>query len=147
VLQQAVVIVACWLLASSIGYAQSDNWNAVTALAPGTRLRVELARGQTADGILKVVDDLQLTLERKVPAPRAAVRKVKRLGLPRTREFAKWGLLIGAVTGASLAYATVERSKGAWALLQSVGWGSIGAAIGATEGAQSPRLTMVYRAP
>ena len=142
-MQKITCVVLCWLLASSIGYAQSD-WSALTTLTPGSRLRIESLRGGHAEGILQAVDDVQLTLEKRPAAPRAEIRKVKLLAAPRTGRFAKWGFLIGGVGGASLAYATAEGSKGTWALLQGVGWGAIGALIGAIDGRQSRERVPVF---
>ena len=90
---------------------------------------------------------MQLTLQGKPPAVRDQIRKVEQLGSTRTGKLAKWGFLIGAVTGASLAYASVEGSKGPWVLGQSVGWGAIGALIGAIEGRQSRERVLIYRSP
>jgi hypothetical protein len=146
-MQRAMGVVVCWLVACSVGHAQSGDWNSVTALSPGTRLRIELVRRRQAEGILQNVDDAQLTLVKRVPAPRTEIRKIERLGHPSVGKFARWGFLVGVVSGASLAYATAEGSKGAWALFQSVGWGSIGALIGSIDGAQSRERIPIYEAP
>jgi len=136
----------CWLLASSIGSAQSD-WGAVAAIPPGTQLRLEAERGRRAEGTLEVVDHTQLTLQGKSPAPRTLIRKVERLGATRTSKFAKWGFLIGAVGGVALGYSVVETNKGPWALRMGFGWGAIGAAIGALDGLHSRERTLIYQNP
>ena len=117
-MQKAVSVSICWLLASSMGYAQSD-WSSVTALSPGTRLRIESVRAGDAKGLLLAVDDGQLTLRGKPPAARADIRKVEQLGDRQTGRFAKRGFLIGF-------------------------WGAV---IGAIDGAQSRERTIVYTAP
>jgi uncharacterized membrane protein YgcG len=145
-MQKATCVVMCWLLASSIGYAQSD-WSAVTALPSGTRVRIEAERGRYAQGVLQAVDDMQITLQKKPPATRADIRKVELLGAHQTARFAKRGFIIGAVAGISMSYATAQRSKGAWALFLGGSWGAIGALIGATDGIQSRESVVVFRAP
>jgi hypothetical protein len=145
-MQKVACVMMCWIFASSIGYAQSD-WGAVTATPPGTRLRIEAQKGRQVEGVLEAVDDTQLTLQRKPPAARADIRKVERLGAPRTAKLAKWGFLVGAVSGAALSYAVVETNKGPWAARMSVGWGAIGAAIGAISGARSPKRSLIYMNP
>jgi len=139
--------VLCWFLASSSGYAQTDDWNAVTALSPGTPLRVELETGRDVKGVLQRVDDAQLTLETRVPVIRAQIRKIERLGARRTDKFARWGFLIGALGGASWGYGSTLSNRGTWALLLGAGWGSIGALIGAINGARSQERILIYRAP
>ena len=103
-MKRILVLVVCWLLASSMGYAQTDDWNAVTALSPGAPLRIQLGLGREADGVLQKADDTQLTLEKRLPAPRAEIRKVERLGIRKIGAFARWGFLIGAASGASWGY-------------------------------------------
>ena len=117
-MQKILALVLCWFLASSMGYAQTDDWNAVTALSPGTLLRIELGRGREAEGVLQEVDDTQLTLEERVPAPRAEIRKVEQLGVRKTGKLARWGFLIGAVSGASWGYGSTVWNRGIWALFR-----------------------------
>ena len=145
-MQKAVSVSICWLLASSMGYAQSD-WSSVTALSPGTRLRIESVRAGDAKGLLLAVDDGQLTLRGKPPAARADIRKVEQLGDRQTGRFAKRGFLVGAVLGGTIGYFRVESSKGLFAAWLTVNYGFWGAVIGAIDGAQSRERTIVSRAP
>jgi hypothetical protein len=145
-MQKAVSVLICWLLASSMGYAQSD-WSAVTALSPGTRLRIESVRGGEAKGLLRAVDDGQLILQGKPPAKRADISKVEQLGDRQTGRFAKRGFLIGGVLGGTIGYFRVESSKGLFAAWMTVNYGFWGAVIGAIDGAQSRERTIIYKAP
>jgi hypothetical protein len=143
---RTVCVVICFLLVSSSAHAQSD-WAALTKLSPGARLRIESIRGGQTEGILQSVDEEELNLEKKPAAPRAEIHTIKLLGAPRTATFARWGFMVGAIAGGSVAYATAHASKGVWALYLGASWGAVGALIGAIDGAQSRQPTTIYTSP
>ena len=148
-MQRTTCIFVCWLLLSSHGYAQSD-WTAVTAIAPGTPLRIELDQGRYAEGGLQAADDTQVTLLRRartLAAPRADVRKIERLGARKTAKRAGWGFLIGTVGGAILGYSVTETNRGAWAARMAVGWGDIAGLIGTIDGFHARERILLYRSP
>src|SRR5436190_17063179 len=109
-------------------YAQSD-WNALTTIPLGTRLRIESLRGGDAKGLLQAVDDAQITVQGTPPAARADIRMVEQLGRGQTGEFARRGLLIGAVCGGGLGVSTAQSRRRTWAALMALGRGAIGATI------------------
>ena len=129
-MRKPVCLLVCSLLASSVAHAQSD-WKAVTALLPGTRLRIEATQKRgSAEG---------------APASRNEIGKVERLSAPKRAKYAKWGFAIGAVAGAIAGYTTAETNKGYWTFQQSAGWGAIGTLTGALSGPRE--RTLIYERP
>ena len=140
-------ILACGFVASSVGYAQSNDWNTVRALPAGTHLVIELSVRHRLHGVLQGVDDATLTIEKYPPVARADIQRIAQLGDPQIGRSAKWGFLTGAAGGVTLGYVTAQGSKGTWALLQGIGWSSVGALIGAIDGAQSRKEMVIYSSP
>ncbi len=143
-----VVVIGCSFVAPT--YAQSD-WSAVTALPPGTPLRIEGERGRHAEGELQAVDDMQLTLRGKTPAARGDIRKVERLGRYQVGQHARRGFWIGAVAGSIVGWIGFPKAPRNTRILvslwQGAAWGVTGMLIGALDGMESRKGITIYKAP
>jgi len=126
-----------------------SDWAAIVALASGTSVRVESVPGTIQQGQFLSADDEHLTFtvaNRPVDMSRAAVRRVHRVSERNTKRFALRGLGIGAAAGGTLGAVTAETNKAPWTALMALGWGAIGATIGAINGLHRDRV-LVYESP
>jgi len=126
----------------------SDDWSAVTRLATGTSLRVEVSAEPSTTGRLVSVQGNQVTISSgswQRTFLRPEIRRVV-LVQRRTGEKAKRGLVIGAIAGALVGGLTTESNQGSWAAVMAAGWGAIGAVIGASDGFFDREETLVYLA-
>ena len=126
----------------------SDDWSAVTRLATGTSLRVEVSAEPSTTGRLVSVQANQVTISSgswQRTFLRPEIRRVV-LVQRRTGEKAKRGLVIGAIAGALVGGLTTESNQGSWAAVMAAGWGAIGAVIGASDGFFDREETLVYLA-
>lgn len=75
--------------------------------------------------------------------------EVRRVVLVRrqTSNGAARGLAIGGIAGALVGGLATESNRAPWAFVMALGWGAIGAAIGASSGSSHRRETVVYEAP
>jgi hypothetical protein len=134
----AVITTGCFLaiLTGGVAAQSQSDWQAVVALQPGVVLRVETFSRERLRGPLERVDSDHVTLaspKGAVDIPRGSVRRVIQVGNRHVGRYALRGLLIGAAAGGTWG-ATVETNKGKWSALMAVGWGTIGAVIGAVNG-------------
>lgn len=134
--------------AASGNASAPDDWSAVTRLAPGTTLRVEVSAGSSTTGRLVSAQTNQVTiwvgsLQRTFLRPE--IRRVV-LVQRRTGQKAKRGFIIGAIAGGLVGGLTTESNQVPWAAFLAAGWGAIGAAIGASDGFFDREETLVYLA-
>jgi hypothetical protein len=133
-----VVTVGCWVgVLTIVVAAQPSDWTAVVALRSGASLRVESSAGTVQSGEFSSADSDHLTMTvagRSVDIRRAQVQRLYRLSERHVGRFALRGLGIGAAGGATLGAVAAETNKAQWSALMALGWGAVGAAIGAING-------------
>jgi hypothetical protein len=124
----------------------SNDWLAVTRLAEGASVHVDLQDGTSAAGRFVAADDSQVSVrlggtEQTLPRP-----TVHRLATVHrnTKRKATRGLIIGGVAGGLLGALTAETNRAEWALFMAGGWAAIGAAIGASDGFADREVIVVY---
>jgi uncharacterized protein YcfJ len=125
-----------------------DDWFAVTRLAPGTVLRVEVSAGSATTGRLVSAQTNQVTISAGSSQRtflRPEIRQVV-LVQRRTGQKAKRGFIIGAIAGGLVGWLTTESNQLPWAAFLAAGWGAIGATIGASDGFFDREETLVYLA-
>jgi uncharacterized protein YcfJ len=123
-----------------------DDWSAVTKLASESSLRIDVSGGLSTTGRFVSADDDQVTI-RRGSAERIFLRPdIRRVVLVHrhTAEKAKRGLVIGALAGGLVGALGTESNRLPWAAFLAVGWGAIGAAIGASDGFSDREETVVY---
>ena len=141
--------VNCWvgLLAIVIAAPLSD-WTTVVTLRSGASVRVESSNGMVQQGQFLGADTDHLTMTvagRPVDIRRAEVRRLYRVSERKVGRFALRGLVIGTAAGATLGAVAAETHKAQWSALLALGWGAIGAVIGAINGLHRD-LVLVYEA-
>ncbi len=82
---------------------------------------------------------------RSVDIRREDVRRVHRVSGRNVGRLALRGLGIGAAGGATLGAVATTTNKAQWSAFMALGWGAIGAAIGAISGMHRDRI-LVYEA-
>jgi hypothetical protein len=126
-----------------------ERWREVVALPSGSVVRVVDETGRVVTGDLAAATDEEVVVtvkSQRLALPRDRVRRLElRVGRS-TGQRAKRGFLIGAAAGAAVAIATVQSNRGAWIPLLAIGWGGVGAAIGAADGHSEWRYALVYEA-
>jgi uncharacterized protein YcfJ len=125
-----------------------DDWSAVTTLAIGSSLRIEVSAEPSTTGRLVSVQTNQVTIS-SGSSPRIFLRsEIRRIVLVqrRTGQKAKRGLFIGAIAGGIVGGLTTESNQGSWAAFMAAGWGAIGAALGASDAFFDREETLVYLA-
>jgi hypothetical protein len=127
--------------------AQHDPWEHVRALAVGTRIRVVLDRGLVVTGTLEKVTNIGVdvrTSAGRTSVTQPTIARVEQLLDRRVRRGAVRGFLIGAAAGAAVGLATVESNRGEWTTALALGWGGVGAALGAAGSAVDSKSTLIY---
>ena len=126
-----------------------QRWERVLALAPGTRIRIELRSGVVVRGRFGCADDE----EKVVTLDGAALESVPRFAVAavdmvthRVGDFTWRGLAIGALFGATLAVASAGSSDPLPVVFAAPWFGGIGASAGAVLGL-TPLESLVYEAP
>jgi len=91
-------------------------------------------------------DHLTMAVARRpVDIRRAEVRRLYRVSERKVGRFALRGLVIGATGGAILGAVAAETNKAQLSALMALGWGAIGAVIGAITGLNRGRV-LLYEA-
>ena len=141
-----VVTVWCWVgVLTIVVAAQPSDWTAVVALRSGASVRVESSAGTVQSGQFLRADSDHLTIavaSRLVDIRRAEVRRLYRISERHVGRFAMRGLGIGAAGGATLGAFAAETNKAQWSALMALGWGTVGAAIGAINGLHRDRVLL-----
>jgi hypothetical protein len=141
--------VGCWVgLLAIVIAAQPSDWATVVTLRSGASVRVESSDGMVQQGqfLLADTDHLTVTVARRpVDIRRAEVRRLYQMSERKVGRFALRGLVIGATGGATLGAVAAETNKAQWSALMALGWGAIGAVIGAINGLNRDRV-LVYEA-
>jgi hypothetical protein len=144
-----VVTVGCWVgVLTIVVAAQPSEWTAVVALRSGASVRVESSAGKVQSGEFVRADSDHLTMtvaSRPVDIRRAEVRRLYRISERHVGRFAMRGLGIGAAGGATLGAFAAETNKALWSVLMALGWGTVGATIGAVNGLHRDRV-LLYEA-
>lgn len=124
------------------------DWTTVVALRSGASVRVESFDGMVQQGQFLRADTDHLTVtvaRRPVDIRRAEVRRLYQMSERKFGRFALRGLVIGATGGATLGAVAAETNKAQWSALMALGWGAIGAVIGAINGLNRDGV-LVYEA-
>jgi len=125
--------------------AQPSDWTGVVALPSGVSVWVESSAGKVQLGQFVRADSDHLTItaaSRPVEIRRAEVRRLYRLSERHVGRFAMRGLGIGAAGGATLGAFAAETNKALWSALMALGWGAVGATIGAVNGLHRDRVLL-----
>jgi hypothetical protein len=137
------------LLLSSVAHAQND-WEAVKALSPGTRLRIQIqdhGRNHRIEGRLESIGDAEVTVvagRRAVPLERQSIQQIAReTGRRLVRHKARNGCLVGIA--AAIVWAIPDGARVARFSFAALSWGPLGALIGAIDGASDREFVTVYR--
>jgi hypothetical protein len=123
-----------------------SDWLAVTRLAEGASVRIDLQDGTSAAGRFVAADDSQLTVRlggTEQALPRPTVHRLATVHR-QTKRKATRGLIIGGVAGGLLGALTAETNRAEWALFMAGGWAAIGAAIGVSDGFTDREEIVVY---
>ena len=123
------------------------RWDAVRALPAGARLEIEDRAGAFLEGRVRSVSDDGIALATKkatIDVQRSSVGRVILIGARQTGRRARRGFLIGAALGAAVT--AIGRAPAAWMLFISSGWGALGAAFGAIDGASTRERVVIYQA-
>ena len=141
--------VGCWVaLLATVVAAPPSDWTTVVTLRSGVLVRVESFAGTVQQGQFLRADSDHLILtvaSRPVDIRRADVRRLYRVSERSVGRFALRGLGIGAAGGATLGAVAAETNKAQWSAFMALGWGAVGAAIGAINGMDRDRV-LVYEA-
>jgi hypothetical protein len=141
-----VVTVVCWVgVLTIVVAAQPSDWTAVVALRSGASVRVDSFPGIVQSGQFLRADSDHLTMtvaSRSVNIHRAEVWRVYRVSERHVGRFALRGLGIGAAGGATLGAVAAETNKAELSALMALGWGTVGAAIGAINGLHGDRVLL-----
>ncbi len=145
-ISRLVVIVGCWAgVLTIVVAAQPSDWTGVVALPSGVSVRVESSAGRVQSGRFVRADSDHLTITaagRPVQIPRADVRRLYRISERHVGRYAMLGLGIGAAAGATLGALAAETNKAPWSALMALGWGTVGATIGAVNGLHHDRVLL-----
>ena len=128
--------------------ATPGDWSAVTRLATGSVLRVEVSAGSITTGRLVSAQADHVAIAGRgseYTFLRREVRRVVRVQR-RTRMKATRGLVIGAVAGGLMGGLGTKTNQLSWAALLATGWAAVGAVIGASDGFFDREETLVYLA-
>jgi len=128
--------------------AASDDWSAVTRLATGSALRVEVSAEPSTTGRLVSAQTNQVTISTGSSQRTLLRPEIRRVILVqrRTGQRAKRGLIIGAIAGGLVGGLGTKSNQVPWAAFLAAGWGAIGATIGAADGFFDREETLVYLA-
>jgi hypothetical protein len=146
--REIVLAVCCVGLLPAMVAAQSSRWAPVVALPSGVMVRVEDAGGAVRAGQFLRADDQHLTISvagNALDVSRTSVRRLYRVSDRKVGRYAWRGFIIGATAGASLGAFAARTNKAQWSALMAVGWGTLGATIGAINGLDRDRV-LVYEA-
>lgn len=130
----------------------ADNtaaWSNVLDLQPGTQVRIDLHPGGQVDGRVRTVtesgvDLTAITGRRSVN--RADISRITTLHR-RTAQKAKRGALVAGVLGTALSVLAADSPDFDFSALVAVGWITIGAGIGASDGYFDRDEVVVYSNP
>ena len=140
------VVVGCWVgVLTIVVAAQPSDWTAVVALRSDASVRVESSAGKAQSGQFLRADNDHLTMTvatRSVDIQRGEVRRVYQMSERHVGRFTLLGLGIGAAGGATLGAFAAETNKAEWSALMALGWGTVGAAIGAINGLHRDRVLL-----
>lgn len=135
--------------------ASADKWAAVTRLAPGTQVRIDLSSGKTAGGTLQNAATDSVTIQSgagQETLPRTQIGRVQVKGGGRRGRHALIGMAIGAGGGLAIGAALDSHDKGSFVnVAPNFGKAAItplGAIIGGVVGLAIPSggWREVYRA-
>lgn len=128
-----------------------SGWDSVVVSLPlGTQVRITNLAGRRLMGVLEgaTPEVLLVRVEQRTERlQRSDVARIERLAGRAVGGRAKRGFLIGAVVGVAIGTFAVESNRGVWIPALSLGWGAVGAAVGAIEGAGGRDYVVVYEAP
>ncbi|HWS88122.1 MAG TPA: hypothetical protein VN282_14225 [Pyrinomonadaceae bacterium] len=151
-------------LATALSYAPAAaaqvsgggrDWSALRALAPGTKLAVNMQTGEGVEGELVNVSETALTLSRKdapVELERGRIRKVYRVGGRSAGKAALVGLGLGAGAGAAVGAGVAgggtheSGEAGLPVLLFGAGGAVVGAVTGLVARLSGRKREIVYEA-
>lgn len=126
--------------------ATSSDWSAVEALPPGSNVVVERRSGGAVSGATRAITSASIEVDnrdRVLVLARADVARVLRTrnvaGLGAAR-----GLAIGGAVGVLQALLLTKSDRLVFAGMFSAVWGSVGAALGAIDGAGRRETTVIY---
>jgi len=141
-----VVIVGCSVgVLTVVVAAQPSDWTGVVAPPSGVSVRVESSAGTVQSGRFVRADGDRLTItaaSRPVEIRRTDVRRLYRISERHVGRYAMLGLGIGAAGGATLGGLAAETNKALWSALMALGWGTVGATIGAVNGLHRDRVLL-----
>lgn len=125
------------------------DWSALARRANGRMVRVEATGNRVVPGRLVRVTNDALGIWQGASDRTFARPEVRRVVLVQrqTSNGAARGLAIGAIAGGLVGGLAAESNRAPWAFVMALGWGAIGAAIGAASGFSESRETVVYEAP
>ena len=123
-----------------------DRWERVLALAPGSRVRVELQSGAVVEGRLQAADEKEVFVHPSLlaGAPRASVKR-SALVERRVGDFSLRGLLTGVAFAAILVAGAAGSSDALPFAPVALWYGGLGAGGGALLGL-TPAESVVYEA-
>jgi uncharacterized protein YcfJ len=122
------------------------DWERVARVPVGTALKVEDRSGTVTEGWFASTEADRVTLQRRTGHVAIPRTDVKRITAPhrQTASGAKRGFKIGAVAGGLVGGLATRSNRPAWAAFLALGWGAIGALIGAVDGAQNVDDVVIY---
>ena len=124
-----------------------SRWDVVRALPAGARLEIENRAGRFLEGRVRSASDDGIAIDTRkatVDVMRASVGRVILIGARQTGRGARRGFLIGAALGAAVT--AIGRAPVTWMLFIGSGWGGLGAAFGAADGARTRERVVIYQA-
>lgn len=125
------------------------GWESVVSLPLGAEVRVTDPTGRRLVGVLEAATPEALWVrvgQQTERLERPAVVQVERRARGTVGGRAKRGFLIGAAAGVAIGTFGVKSNRGVWIPALSLGWGAVGAAVGAIEGAGGRDYVVVYEA-
>jgi hypothetical protein len=127
----------------------SYDWPSVMRLERGSAVRVEDVAGADMVGTLVGVTSDGVTVSQRSGSQTVLRPSVQRISLRQRQTATKaWrGWLVGTIAGTVLGAIVPETNRLPWAVFMGVGWGAIGAGIGASDGYFDRRESLVYQAP
>lgn len=135
--------------AQAIDSASGDGWQNVLALAVGAELEIQLRSGRTTRGRFASARPAEMTITaggRSQTLGNDEIARVVSLGTHKGRHFAGRGFVIGAIAGGVWGSVATRSHRAAWSVMLAGGWGTIGAIIGAVDGAARRERTVVWQA-